>query len=100
MFQTLTWITNAALCLILLTSQPVWADCNSLLEDSKALARDIAVTIEAPVTAPAASPLKITWTNDCKSKEGCSSAAPARSRRRSLFLHCWAYRGKFMLWLR
>ena len=60
MFQTLTW-TNAALCLILLTSQPVWADCNSLLEDAKAVARNIAVTIEAPVTSPAATPLKITW---------------------------------------
>jgi hypothetical protein len=55
MCRTLAWSVNAAFCLVALTSQPVLADCNSLLADAKVLARYVAVKVDAPPTSPAAS---------------------------------------------
>jgi hypothetical protein len=75
MSRTLSWSLKAALCVVSLTSQPVLADCNSLLANARMLVRDIAVTIDVPSSSPAETPLKNNVETD-----------PDESR--SAFVHC------------
>lgn len=56
---------------ILLASGPAWAaDCGASLAEARAIARDIAVEIDAPVTLPAGVPLKMSWVKRTAKKPG------------------------------